>query len=139
MLGQEERRRDFAIRVALGDQVGNPPLTFGELATRRRAAADASELGAGLLRPERRADALELDQRLLERRARGAASLRTTMRSSESKQCARALEGIDVSRMLGERAVEARERAVSVSTRREQQATASRQDRQRPRPVDSLG
>ena len=41
--------------------------------------------------------------------------------------------------MVGERAVEARERAIEVSTRREQQATAPRQDRQRPRTVDSLG
>ena len=119
MLGQEERRRDFAIRVALGDQVGDPPLTFGQLATRRSAAADARELGAGLLCPERRPDALELDQRLLERRARSAAFLRTTLRSAESEQCPRALEGIDVSRMLGERALEARERVISISVRRE--------------------
>src|SRR6478609_1754695 len=108
MLGQEERCRDLAIRVALGDQVSDPPLTFGQLAARRSSSADARELGAGLLCPERRTDALELDERLLERRARGAAFLRTTLRSTESEQCPRALEGIDVSRMLGERALEAR-------------------------------
>src|SRR6476646_2762795 len=110
MLGQEERCRDLAIRVALGDQVSDPPLTFGQLAARRSSSADPRELGAGLLRPERCADALELYERLLERRARSTAFLGTTLRSAESKQCPRALEGIDVPGMVGERAVEARER-----------------------------
>src|SRR6478609_4951959 len=86
MLGQEERCRDLAIRVALGDQVSDPPLTFGQLAARRSSSADARELGAGLLRPERCADALELYERLLERRARSTAFLGTTLRSAESKQ-----------------------------------------------------
>ena len=67
--GEEERRRDLAIRPPFGDERRDPLLGGGE-PFRAGAAADLAELGAGLLRPARRAELLERLERRLDRLAR---------------------------------------------------------------------
>ena len=138
VLGEEERGGDLAVRAALGDERRDPALGLGQLAARGRAAADARQLGARLLGPERRAEALERGERLLEGGAGGAAPLRAPLRPAEREQRARVLERIRAAGMLGERALEAREGAVEIAARREQQPATAGEDRQRPGPVERV-
>ena len=78
-------------------------------------------------------------ERVLERRAGGAALLRAPLRSSEREQRARVVERVGAAGVFGERALEARERAVEIATRRQQEPAAAREDRQRPGPVERVG
>ena len=103
------------------------------------APADARQLGARLLGPERRAEPLEARERVLERRARGAALLRAPLRSAEREQRARVVERIGAPGMLGERVLEAREGTLEIAPRREQQPSTPCEDRERPGPVERLG
>src|SRR6185369_8115360 len=64
VLGDEERRRDLAVRVSFGHERGDSALALRQVAPRRSAAPDSAEVGAGLVRPEPRAEALEGGQRL---------------------------------------------------------------------------
>ena len=84
------------------------------------AAADAGELGAGLLGPERRAEPFEASERVLERRAGGRALLRAPLRAAVSEQRPRVLERIAAASVLGQRPLERREGAFEIASRREQ-------------------
>ena len=117
VLREEQGRRDLAVRAAFGDERGDPSLGLRQLARRGRAAADPRQLGARLLGPERRAEPLEGGERLAERRARGPALLRAPLRSAEGEQRARAVKRVGRARVLGERALEAREGAVEIPPR----------------------
>src|SRR5829696_1673705 len=112
VLREEERRRNFAVRAALGDEHGDPPLRLRQLVARRCPAADPCELGPRLLGPERRAQLLEGGACLLERRAGGAATLRAALRPAEREQRARAMERVGRPVVFGERSLEALERAL---------------------------
>ncbi len=116
-LAEEERRRHLPVRPPFGDERGNPTLAFGQLPVRRRPAADPRQLGAGLVGPERRAEPLEADERVLERPPRVAASLRPPLRPPEREQRPCVLERIGAAGVLGEGALEAPERALEVAAR----------------------
>ena len=83
-----------------------------------------------------RAEGLEARERVLEGGAGGGALLRASLRPAEREQRAGAVERVDVAVVLGERALEAREGAVEVAARGEQQAAATGEDRERPGPVE---
>ena len=114
-LAEEERRRHLPVRPPFGDERGNAMLAFGQLPVRRRPAADPRQLGAGLVGPERRAEPLEPRQRVLERSPGIAAALCPPLRPPEREQRPRMLERIGAAGVLGERALEARERALEVT------------------------
>ena len=124
-VGEEERSRDLAIRLALGDERGDALLGGSERAGRRRAAADPLELGAGTLGPERGADPLEDRERLLERLPRLAAALRATLCSTEREQRAAAVERELDLRMPLERLLVRRERVLELARLRGEQARGS--------------
>ena len=101
-----------------------------------RTPADARQLGARLLGPERRAEPFEAGERVLERRAGGAALLRAPLRPAEGEQRPRVVERIRAARVLGERALEAREGAREIAPRGEQQRAAAGEDGECPGPVE---
>src|SRR5512133_988528 len=76
VLGQEERRGDFAVRAALGDKGGNPALALRQVAARGRPSSDSTQFGPYLASPKRRAQIFEDRERALERRPRRPALLR---------------------------------------------------------------
>ena len=139
VLGEEEGCRNLAVGAALGDESRDPLLGLCQLAARGRTAADARQLGARLLGPERRAEPLEACERVLERRAGGAALLRAPLRPAEGEQRPRVVERIRAASVLGERALEARERALEIAARGEQEPAAPREDRKRPGSVERVG
>ena len=107
VLGEEESGRHFAVRMPLGDELGDPAFGLRQLAARRSAAADASELGASLLGPQRRTELFEACLGVLERGAGGAAPFRAPLRSPEREQRARVVERIAASCMLSDCLLEA--------------------------------
>src|SRR5207253_6705096 len=87
-----QRRCDLAVRLPLGDKLGDLLLGRSELVTRGGATADPAELLPGALGPERRAHGLEAFERFRKRRVRSAALLHATEHAAERKHGARALE-----------------------------------------------
>src|SRR5262245_46109023 len=75
----EHRRRDLAVRPALGDELGHAPLRLGQLARASAAAGDARELGRGLLGPQAGAQRVEELERLVQGLACVAAALRAAL------------------------------------------------------------
>ena len=136
MLSEEEGRRDLAVGAALGYQARDPALGLRQLAARGRAPADARQLGARLLGPERRAEPLEACECVVERRAGGAALLGASLRPAEGEQRPRVVERIRAARVLAERALEAGEGALEIAPCGEQQRTAAGEDGERPGPVE---
>jgi hypothetical protein len=67
------------------------------------------------------------------------AAFRAALCPTQCQQGARVLERIGAARVFGERMFEARQRAVDVAVRREQEPAAAREDRKRPRPVERSG
>ena len=130
VLGDEERRRDVAVRPALGNELGDSPLGLRQLAARRCAASDSPQLGARLLGPQRSAEPLEDSERLLERQARGTALLRPPLRHAEREQCACMLERILRAGVVVERALEATLGADEITPRSEEQPPATSRDRE---------
>ena len=59
VLGEEESGRHFAVRLPLGDELGDSAFGLRQLAARRSAAADACQLGAGMFSPKRRTEVFE--------------------------------------------------------------------------------
>ena len=98
-VGEEERRGDLAVRLALGDERRDAFLGRRERARGRGAAADPLQLGACALGPERGADPLEDRERLLERRRapRAAASCGAAPRRARAA-CGRGRAGARPSR-----------------------------------------
>ena len=72
--------------LPLGDELGDAALGLGERVSRRGPAADAAELGAGLVGPEGRTEGLEARERVLEGGPGGAALLRPSLRPAEREQ-----------------------------------------------------
>jgi hypothetical protein len=99
--GEEEGISHLAIRAALGYEVRDSALGFGQLVPRRRAASDARELGARLVGPERCTEAFEACKGVLERCPGGAAPFRATLGSPEREQGARVLERIRALAVFG--------------------------------------
>ena len=135
-VGEEERCRDLAVRLALGDERGDALLGGRERARRRRAAADPLQLGACALRPERRADPLEDRERLLERLARLAPTLRAPLRGAEREQRAPAVERKLDLRMPLERLLVRRERGVELARLCREQPAAARAVGERRRALE---
>ena len=73
------------------------------------------------------------------RRSGGAALLRPPLRPAEGEQRPRVVKRIRAASVLGERALEARERALEIAARREQEPAAPREDRKRPGAVERVG
>ena len=135
-LRKEEGRRNLTVGLPFGDEGCDSPLGLGELVARRHAAADAGELGAGLVGPELCAEALELGQCALEGRTGGAAFLRTPLRAPLGEQGPCSRERVDVTGMLGDGALEAREGGVDVAARRDEQRATAGEDGERPGAVE---
>ena len=121
---------------AVGDQQRDATLGFGEVATGRGAAADARQLGARLLGPERGAECFEARERVFERHAGRPALLRTALRPAEREQRPRLMEWIRGSRVLRKCALEAREARVEITARCLKESPAAGEDREGPRAVD---
>src|SRR5438105_15814432 len=73
-VGDDEDRRNLLVRLALGDEHGDPPLARRELTRGRHAAADPRQLVTHARRPDCRTELFELAQCALEYLARLAAS-----------------------------------------------------------------
>jgi len=82
VLGEEEGCRDLPVGTALGDQARDPSLGLRQLAARGRPPADTRQLGARLLGPERRTEALEARACFLEGGPGKPALLRPSLRSA---------------------------------------------------------
>ena len=82
-LGEVERVGHLLVGATRGDERRHPLFCGSEVAGRGCPAADALELGAGSLRPERRADSLEELDRGLERLPSLAPSVRAALRRPE--------------------------------------------------------
>src|SRR5262245_27925528 len=114
-VGYEESRPDLLVRLARGDEHGDPLLGRRQGTRRRRAAADPLEFGARPLGPQRRADPLEGGESFLERRARLATSLCASLRRSEGQKRAAPVEWkVDLSMEL-EGLVEHGKRSVEIA------------------------
>ena len=85
-VGDEQRRRDLAIRLSLGDECRDPLLGGGERAGRRRTPADSAKLAPSPLRPERGAAPLEDRERVLQRGARISTSFRAALHGAERQE-----------------------------------------------------
>src|SRR5512133_611953 len=102
--------RDLTVRASLGRERGDALLGFAQLVGGRTAAADAAQLGARLLRPQRGAELLEERERAVEGLARQALVLCLPVGRAEREQGAGALERILHAPEFGEGAVERGER-----------------------------
>src|SRR5262245_2187497 len=123
-IGEEEGCRDLPVRLALGDKCCHAFLGGCEGAGTRRPAANPLELSASALGPERSADALKNGERLLERCARLAPPLESSLRRAEREQCATALEReLDLS-MQTERFRIRAKRGLEIDCLRREQPTA---------------
>jgi len=91
-LGEMKCRRYLPVRPAFGDQFGNALFGTSESTSRRRAAADASHLGLGAFRPERRAEVVEEALGLLEGLARRTSLPCSPLYGSKDKQRARSFK-----------------------------------------------
>jgi hypothetical protein len=132
--GEEERSCNLTVRVTFADERGDAALGLGQVVG-ARATADARELGACLLGPQRDAESLEASERVFERGAGGAAFLGASLGLAEREQGAGMLEGIDCSGVLGERSLEAREGAFEVASCGELEAATAAENRERPGPI----
>ena len=108
-----------ATRAAIRDSAGV------KRSRRGSAAADAAQLGARPLGPERGAEPFERRERLLERLARLATALRTPLRRAERDEGSRVLEGRVVRRRERGRSLELGYRATDVVARAGEQAAAT--------------
>src|SRR5256712_13576332 len=91
--GQEQLRRDLAVRLALRRERRDALLGRREAAGRRRATADPFELAARLLRPERCRQLLERVEGVAKRLTGGPLVLPATLGLPEREERQRALEG----------------------------------------------
>src|SRR5918995_464965 len=112
---EEEGGGDLAVRLALGDEGGDPLLGRRERAGRRGAPADPLELRPRPFRPERRADPVEDGQRLLEGGARFTPVLQATLRRTEREERAPAVERQLDPRVQVERILESAQRRLQLS------------------------
>jgi len=136
MDGEEERGGDLAVRLPFRHEGGDSALRFRELTAGGRATADARELCTCLLRPQRCADVLEARERVDEGGAGRAATFCPSLGATEGEEGARVLEGVGASRVLTEGVLEAREGAVEIASRGEEERARAREDRERPRAVE---
>src|SRR5207248_788943 len=134
----EQRLRDLAVGVALRGE-------GGDLALGRRqallgcAAADALELAAGLLRPQRCAEPVEGRECALQRFARRSPLLRAPLDRALDEQRAGELERDRQTLVLAQRLLGRGERRVEITRRRAQERPAARRGRGRPRMVELAG
>ena len=135
--GEEERSCNLTVRVTFADERGDAALGLGQVVG-ARATADACELGACLLGPQRDAESLEACERVFERGAGDAAFLGASLGLAEREQGAGVLEGIGDSGVLGERSLEAREGAFEVASCGELEAATAAENRERPGPIQDL-
>src|SRR2546428_10060335 len=91
--GQEQLRRDLAVRLALRRERRDALLRRREAAGRRRTTADPFELAARLLRPERCRQLLERVEGVAECLTGGALVLPAALGPPEREERQRALEG----------------------------------------------
>src|SRR6478735_2075300 len=138
-LPEKERRRDLPVRLPLRNENRDPALALRQVAARRRAAPDPAELGAGLVRPERRAETLEDGLRCPQRRACVGAPLRPPLCRAKRKERPGVLERIRRSGVLSECRLEARGSALEIASRREQQPTRPPEDRERRGATEPFG
>ena len=125
----EELARDLPVRTPPGCQLGHALLGLRQLVGRRRAAADPSQSGPCLLRPEAGAELLEDRERVLVRLPRGALLLRLAAHRAEAEQRASTFQRESL--RIDERALERRFRGREIADGREQQAPTPRRGRPR--------
>src|SRR5918994_1767462 len=136
----EELGSDLLVGATLGRERGDPLLHLGQLLLGGAApAADPPQLGACLLRPERRAESLEDRQRLLERVAGPPLLLRLSVGRTLAEQRPGALEWVGIALELGEGTRMSLEGGVEIALRRRQQAAAARRACDRVGAAEPLG
>src|SRR5581483_3397700 len=133
---EEEGGGDLVVRQAAGDELGDPLLARREPSRGRRAAADPPQLVPGPLRPQARAQLLELPKRLLERVPCRTPPPRPPLRRPEGDERPRELERVARPPVLPQRLAERVQRAFHVAAGRGDDAAAPAGDRERPGPVE---
>jgi hypothetical protein len=91
-VGDEEHRRDLAVRTSFGDQLRDAALRGCELAASGRATSDPPGFLAGALRPQLGSERLEVGERLLQGLPRLAPAPRAPLDGPERQQRPRPLK-----------------------------------------------